>query len=372
MEKDSFLIKGTNSNCDIFTGTNLMPELIKYLKQKKVTKYVIVTDSNVRKFHGEKLLIKMISSNLPTALISFEAGEKSKTREMKAFVEDEMLKEKCDRDSMIIALGGGVVGDLVGFVAGTYMRGIPYVQVPTTTMAISDSSYGGKTGVDTPTGKNLIGVFHNPLAVFVDTSFLETLEKRNYINGLVEVVKHGLIKDKELYTFVKENLPIILSRNGVEYSTIMQKIFHDSMKIKMDIVLADSTESNLRKILNYGHTIGHAIEKLSNYSLLHGEAIAIGICVEAFIAYKKSILSKEDFKEQKELFVKMGLSTKIPLDIITTKIIETARIDKKNTNSQIEFVLIKEIGQYEIFENNNVTKAITEIELGQIIEEYKL
>jgi 3-dehydroquinate synthase len=370
MEKASFILENNDSVCNVFSGKKLNEEIVKYLIELKKAKYVIVTDSKVKELHGDTLLKQMNAAGLDSFLISFREGEKNKTRETKAFVEDEMFKEKCGRDTIIIALGGGVVGDLAGFVAGTYMRGIPVVQIPSTTIAIADSSMGGKTAIDVPAGKNLIGVFHQPIAVFMDPELLKTLDDRNYKSGLIEMVKHGIIRDKEFYEFFKENLKIVLAREGEEYERIMEKIMFDNIKIKKDVVVEDQRESNLRKVLNYGHTIGHAIEKLSNFDLLHGEAIAIGICVEAFLASKKNILSEQDFLEQKELIETLGLETRIPKEISTKDIIELMKLDKKARDGMPEFSLVKEIGKH-FEENGKIAKRFSLEDLEEVIEDYR-
>ena len=366
-----FELKNAPSFCEVFSGANLTPEIVKYLLEKKASKYAIITDSKVKTLHGERLLGELKKAGIDAFLISFPEGEKNKTRETKAFLEDELLKQKCGRDTIVIALGGGVVGDVAGFVAGTYMRGVPCVQIPTTTIAIGDSSYGGKTALDVPAGKNLIGVYHQPVAVFMDSVFLKTLDERNYVSGLVEIIKHGLIKDKKLYDFLKKNLKTITSRNGKDYEKIMETVFEENIKIKRDVVVADPTEKNLRKILNYGHTIGHAVEKLSNYKLLHGEAIAIGISAEAFLASRQGILSKEDFLEQKNLFESMGISTKIPAEIKTADILQLMKIDKKARNATPEFSLISKIGKYAEFEGGKVAKSFGAEDLENAIEEYR-
>lgn len=371
MKKTEFIIKGKDSRCQVFSGSHLFDEVVSYLKKQNKSKYVIITDSIVKRFHGDILLAKMLRQNLHTFLISFKAGEANKTRETKANIEDKMFKEKCGRDSYVIALGGGVVGDMAGFVAGTYMRGIPCIQIPTTTIAIGDSSYGGKTAIDVPAGKNLIGVFHNPEAVFMDSSLLVTLDNRNYVSGLVEIIKHSIIKDKKFYNFLKENIDTIITRKGNNYEKVVERVVMDNIAIKREVVAADPTESNLRKILNYGHTIGHAVEKLSNYSLLHGEAIAIGICAEAFLAYKRGIMSIEDFNEQRQIFKKMGLNINIPNKIITKDIVNLMSMDKKARNTRPEFSLIKKIGQYAVFKNGKVATSFPESSLYEAINEYR-
>lgn len=371
MQKMNFVLKSKERNCEVFSGYDIEYELINYVKNFKSDKFVIITDSRVEKLHAKNFYKKLIKENVNAFIVSFKEGEKNKTRKTKNMLEDFMFEKKCGRDTCIIAFGGGVVGDLAGFVAGTYMRGIPVIQVPTTTISIADSSYGGKTAIDVPAGKNLIGVYHQPLAVFMDAKYLLTLDERNYVSGLIEFIKHGWIKDKKFYEFIKNNLNIILNKKSNEYGKVMEKFMSNNIVIKRDIVVYDETESNLRKILNYGHTIGHAIEKLSNFKLLHGEAIAIGICVESFLAYKKNICSKETFIEQKNFINSIGLSTKIPDKIKTSDIVELMRLDKKARNSTPEITLISKIGKYAIFENKNVAKRFEIEELKKIINEYR-
>ena len=370
MNKVSFTLNNKDSTCDVFAGSNLYDEIINYLKKMNKSKYAIITDSKVEKLHGDNFLTKCEEAGLDVFMTSFKEGEKNKTRETKEKLEDALLAEECGRDALVIALGGGVTGDLAGFVAGTYMRGIPVVQIPTTTISIADSSYGGKTGLDVPAGKNLVGVFHQPVAVFMDTELLKTLDKRNYDSGLIEIIKHGIIKNKEFYNFLKENLDVILSREGEEYDKIMGKIVMDNIAIKREVVVEDQKESNLRKILNYGHTIGHAVEKLSNFDLLHGEAISIGICAEAFLTYKNGLCSEECFLEQKNIIKALGQETKIPEGISTDDIVELMKLDKKARNGMPEFSLVSEIGKY--FEEDGViAKRFTLEQLEEAIEKYK-
>ncbi|MBT7706260.1 3-dehydroquinate synthase [archaeon] len=370
MEKITLNLKNKDSVCDVFAGRGLYPEIVKYVKEMNKSQNVIITDSKVEKLHGERLLNLLKEEGVASFMISFPEGEKNKTRQTKATMEDEMFSNKCGRDTLVIALGGGVTGDMAGFVAGTYMRGIPVLQIPTTTIAIGDSSYGGKTAIDVPAGKNLIGVFHQPIAVFMDTDLLQTLDERNYISGLVEIIKHGMIKDIDFYNFLKENIEIISRPKNEGYNEIMGQVVMRNLLIKRDVVLEDQRESNLRKILNYGHTLGHAVEKLSNFDLLHGEAIAIGIAAEAFFAYKAGVMPKEDYLEQKDILESIGLSTKIPEYISTKEILDLMRLDKKARGGMPEFSLCKKNGQYAIFENGEVAKRFSREELEKWINEY--
>ncbi len=370
MQKRKFKLNSKVRTCEVFSGHNLEEEIIKYIKSFKANKFIIITDSKVEKLHARKFYEKLINEGINAFIVSFLEGEKSKNRETKEMLEDFMFEQKCGRDSCIIAFGGGVTGDLAGFVAATYMRGIPILQIPTTTISVVDSSYGGKTGIDVPAGKNLIGAYHQPEAVFVDVDYLKTLDKRNYISGLIETIKHGLIYDERLYNDFKKNINNIIKIDD-KNNEILSDILFRSILVKQKVVEQDETESNLRKILNYGHTIGHAIEKLSDFELLHGEAIAIGICAESYVAYKNKICSLQTFNEQKKFIESIGLSTKIPEYIKTNDIIQLMKLDKKARDSTPEFTLISDIGKYAVFENGNVAKRFNITELETLIEEYR-
>jgi 3-dehydroquinate synthase len=371
LKQNIFEIKSKDSACEVFSGFNLENEIIKRLKKFKSKKFVIITDSKVYKLHSKKFHEKLLINNIESEITFFPEGEKHKNRKTKAQIEDFMLEKKLGRDTIIIAFGGGVVGDLAGFVAATYMRGIKVIQIPTTTIAISDSSYGGKTAIDVPAGKNLIGAFHQPIAVFMDAKYLETLDKKNYVSGLTEIIKHGLIKDNKFYEFVKKNIGIILDRKNKNYGKIMEELMIKNIKIKRDVVKNDEKENNLRKILNYGHTMGHAVEKLSNFKLTHGEAISIGIVAESFLAMRKNICSEKTFLEQKNIFEKLNLPTRIPSVQKTKNIIDLMCVDKKARKSKPEFALISEIGKYAIKKNGEVSFSFEIEDLEKIIKEFR-
>jgi len=304
----------------------------------KANRYVVITDNNVKKLYGEK-----VAKNLKADLLSFPAGEKNKNRETKARLEDEMIKLGCGRDTLIIALGGGVVGDLAGFIAATYMRGIPYIQIPTTLLAMVDSSVGGKTAVDTAEGKNLIGVFCQPNKVLVDINYLDTLPKKQLINGLFEAIKMFLTHDKQMFNYTEKNLNKIINKD----KEVLQKIIKQAVKIKAEVVQRDEKENNERMVLNFGHTIGHVIEKLSDYKLLHGYAVGLGILVEARMAELLNILSANNYESIKRLFKQLGIDDRK----ITGKIeniIKVMNVDKKNNNGKSKFVLLKNIGEVSV------------------------
>jgi len=359
MEEISVNVEVKPQKYSIFIGHKILKDIALFIKKEKYAhRYAIITDSNVKPLYALSFFKYLQDLGLDTLLLNFPAGEKYKTRETKTFLDDALLNNHFGRDGAIVALGGGVVGDVAGFVAATYMRGIPYIQIPTTVISQADSSIGGKTAVDYPQGKNLIGSFHHPKSVFIDTNTLLTLDNRNYRSGLIEIIKHGLIRDSKLFEFFTQNKDYILNTNYKEYPEIITKLMRMNCAIKNDIVSKDTRERNLRKILNYGHTVGHAIEHLSGYSLLHGEAVSIGIAVEAYFSYKLGFCSKEDYLKQIDLIKQIKLPSCIPDGIEPGDIIEKMFIDKKARGGKPEFVIIEKIGKTKLFKGENTTEAI--------------
>jgi len=277
----------------------------------------------------------------PYILITIPAGEKSKNRKNKELIEDMMFESNMARDSAIIALGGGVVGDIAGFVASTYNRGIPYVQYPSSLVACVDSSIGGKTAIDTKHGKNLIGSFYQPWKVYIDLNTLTTLKKQEIKEGMAEIIKYGIIYDSDFFGYISDHINEIFNYD----MDVLKKIIKRSCEIKGFVVENDEKESNLRKILNFGHTVGHAVEQLSNYSITHGNAISIGMVIEAKIAAKSHILNNESVKMIYEIFRRAGLPTELKSNIDRSKIIETMKLDKKARKGNIEFALPEKIGE---------------------------
>jgi 3-dehydroquinate synthase len=305
-------------------------------------KCAIITDSNVEKLYAKDLEKKLNQEGLFSKVFSFPAGEKSKTFATVISLGRKMIKSGFDRKSLIIALGGGVVGDVAGFLASIYERGIKFIQIPTTLLAQIDSSIGGKTGVDVPEGKNLFGTFYQPLEVMTDINFLATLPKKEIKNGLAELIKYGMIKDSRLFEFLRNN-----------YSNLGEKelaeIIEKASGIKAAIVSKDEKESGERTILNYGHTIGHAIETIENYRISHGEAVALGMVCEGKISNTLGLLSAADLKKQIELIRLIGL----PVNYCgnTDKLIEIMRRDKKAQAGNPHFVLPIKIGAVKNEEN---------------------
>ncbi|MCK5709692.1 MAG: 3-dehydroquinate synthase, partial [Deltaproteobacteria bacterium] len=303
--------------------------------------FAIITDSTVESLYGTDLSEGFTKNDLENKIISFPPGEQNKNRDTKAWIEDQMLENKFARDSVVIALGGGVVGDIAGYVAASYARGLPYVQIPTTLVACVDSSIGGKTAVDTAHGKNLVGAFHQPWAVYIDVNTLLTLNDKEIREGLAETIKYGVISDDELFSFLEENMHLIFSYDKKALTHIIKR----GCLIKAKVVEKDEKESNLRKILNFGHTIGHAVENLSQYKISHGEAISIGMVAEGKLAVKMQLWSEGELNKLVSLIMNAGLATQIPDYMKVNDIISAMKLDKKSRSGQIEMVLPKRIGE---------------------------
>lgn len=350
-----------DNSYDIFIDNRLIDNLAVDLKRSPIANaYAIVTDSNVGKLYGKKLLNDLQNKNIYAHLITFPAGEKHKNRKTKEMIENEMLDLALGRDTCIIALGGGVVGDLAGFVAATYMRGIPYIQIPTTLLAMVDSSIGGKVGIDTMHAKNVIGAFYQPKKVIIDLNFLKTLPKSELINGLAEIVKLALIKDKDFFHFLEKNIDKIL---GYDLNALKQTIKR-CCEIKASIIVQDEKEKGLRRILNYGHTIGHAIESALNYKISHGHAIAIGMSYAAKLSAKQGFLHEGSVIRQNNLLEYIGLPRRLSHHRLKpNKILEHVQYDKKIRNSRISFVLLNSIG------DTFISDEITLEDIKNILEE---
>ena len=303
-------------------------------------RYVIVTDANVNPLYGRRVLERLQASSRPVDIIEIPAGEHSKSLETVRRVTRRLVGLGASRKSLIIALGGGVVGDVAGFVASIYMRSIPYIQIPTTLLAQVDSSVGGKTGVDLLEGKNLVGTFYQPKAVYIDLSVLKTLSDRDFGNGLAEIIKYSIIANHGLFELLEQENVGIKKRDV----PLMKNLVGRSCKIKAGIVEMDEKESDLRRVLNFGHTIGHALEAASNYGLSHGEAVAIGMVGAAMISHKLSHLDEDAFGRIVSLIESYGLPTKIPAGMETAKISGFMTTDKKVVGGQLHFVLAKAIG----------------------------
>lgn len=304
-----------------------------------VSRWAVITDSNLEHICAPALMAEIEKQPHPAEVFSFPAGEASKTREIKSRIEDEMLGAGFGRDSGVVALGGGVVGDLAGFMAATYCRGVPYIQIPTTLVACVDSAVGGKTGVDTPAGKNLIGAFHQPEAVYADISLLSTLPRSGMMEGAAEVIKYGVIKDAGLFEFLEKNMAALLDGD----TETVARVVEESCRIKADVVEKDERERDLRKILNFGHTVGHAVEMLSGYSVSHGEAVAIGMVKEAEIAVSMGLLPRADAERIRRLVEAAGLPADLP-EGDKARLFAAMKLDKKARAGSVEMALPSRIG----------------------------
>lgn len=320
-------------------GTDFLPNVLAKIKTLLPKKNLfVITDANVARAGYLKKLTK--NSKLPCYIIS-PAGEKSKHIKTVTKIIESMEKKAFGRDCAVVALGGGTVGDIAGFVAAIYKRGVPVIQIPTTTVAQADSAIGGKTGVDSSISKNAYGSFWHPAAVYIDVSTLKTLDKKQFNAGLVETIKHALIADEKYFKYLQKNLKAILARKSgpLEYIAIK------NCQIKAAVVETDPYEKNKRRILNYGHTIGHAVESASNYKLLHGEAVAIGIIAANIIEQKLGLGGEKRLIELKKLFKQLNISLKIPKSITKRQILDIISRDKKAVNKWPRFVLLEKTGK---------------------------
>jgi len=304
-------------------------------------RYAIITDTNVGPLYGSALRASLDESR--TLLFTIPAGEVYKTRDMWAKLTDGMLDAGFGRDTTVVALGGGVVGDLAGFVAATYMRGVPYVQVPTTLLAMIDASVGGKTGVDTPAGKNLVGAFHQPAVVIADTMALASLPIEHLRAGAAEAIKHGVIADAAYFDAVCRMVPRLGSTSGGDDA--MLDFVARSIEIKADVVNRDERESGVRKTLNFGHTIGHAVESASGFSLLHGEAVAIGMVYESVLAERLGVAEAGTASRVREAVRAAGLPETRPTSVSVDAVLDSARGDKKARAGRVEYALPTSVGR---------------------------
>lgn len=332
------LKKVIDSSYKIFIEKGIIERLPEYLGVvSSGQKYAIITDSRTKKIHGNNLMKSFKKNGILCEIFAFEAGEKSKNIKTVEHLAKAMIAKNFTRKDVIIAFGGGVVGDVAGFLASIFVRGIPYIQIPTTLLAMVDSAIGGKTGVDMDCGKNLLGTIVQPIAVFIDINFLKTLPENQIRNGLAEIIKYGVIKDPELFKFIEQNLKKIFALDEKSIKYIIEK----SAAIKVKVIENDEMECKDRMILNYGHTYGHALEKLSNYKLLHGYAISIGMVMANGMAIEKGLLSKPDAERIKKLLTKAGL----PVYTMKKPTMKDLLSDKKRTGDFINFVLPRKIGE---------------------------
>lgn len=324
----------------------------------KEKKLCIITDSNVDKLYGKEVLKELKACARSVSKFVFEAGEENKTLDTVKEAYKFLIENGFDRKDMLVALGGGVVGDLTGYVAATYLRGVDFIQIPTTLLSQLDSSIGGKTGVDFDGYKNMVGAFKMPRLVYMNISTLKSLDDRQFYSGFAEVMKHGLIKDSKFYEWQIENMYEICERD----LDVLTELVERSCMIKKAVVEKDPEEKGERALLNFGHTIGHAIEKYMNFTMLHGECVALGCVAAAYISLKRELLSADEYYEIRDMFVPFNLP--ISIDNIDAKeILRLTKSDKKMEAGRVKFILLKKIGKAYI------DRTVTDEEILAAIEE---
>jgi len=353
---------GSNSY-NIHIGPGLLVQTGQWLKEMGFSdKLVIITDPSVQRLYGGTLKQSLTASGFKVTTLQVPEGEEQKSLETAGRLYHELTDLYAERTTPILALGGGVIGDLAGFVAATYMRGVPLIQIPTTLLAQGDSSIGGKVAVNHGLLKNKIGAFYHPRLTISDISTLKTLSPRELSGGLAEIIKHGAILDGEFFSYLEENLDKIKSSDD----RVLETIVFRSAKIKARVVEKDELDLGLRNILNYGHTVGHAIESVSELKVWHGEAVAIGMLAEARISNKLGILDKNEVIRLKGVIAKAGLPTQIP-SLQREELIQAMKHDKKILQGKIRFVLPKSIG--DVFITDEVTPSLIEQALVEWNEE---
>jgi len=326
---------------DIRIGRGLGPRISVDLRRRALARrFVVITDDNLASRHGRRLLGALRRRGLAADILVIPAGEASKTRRVRDHLEDRLIAIGADRGTALVALGGGVVGDLAGFVAATFHRGIPFVQVPTTLVGMVDSAIGGKTGINHPDGKNLIGAYHPPAAIYIDIDYLKTLPPRQFRAGLAEVVKCGVVADPDLFETLERWPDRVLRRDP----DLLSRVIESCCRIKARVVSEDPRESGRRTILNFGHTIGHALETVSRYRIAHGEAVAMGMVAEARIAARAGLGTEALVPRIAGLLAALGLPTAVPARHAAAAILAVARRDKKARGGRIACALPVRLG----------------------------
>lgn len=340
---DRITVNYENKPCYDIVFSNNFADIIDELKKFNISnkRICIVTESNVGPLYANELL-ELIKPNCKDIFIyQFEAGESNKNTDTVNGIYRALIEHKFDRNDMLLALGGGVTGDITGFAAATYLRGIDFVQIPTTLLAQVDSSIGGKTGVDYEAYKNMVGAFYMPKLVYMNISTLLSLPDREYLSGMGEVIKHALIKDNEFIYWLKDNKDGILTRN---YDVLSKMVFVNC-NIKRNVVENDPKEKGERALLNFGHTIGHAVEKYTSFSMLHGECVSIGMSAAAYLSTEKGYITnaEKDFINQFILDFNLPISAS-DYDLDPAKVVEATLNDKKMDSGVIKFILLKSLG----------------------------
>jgi 3-dehydroquinate synthase len=352
----------TTRSYEIHIGTEILDRMGMIIAMHRwAERYVLVTDENVTALHGARVQAALEKAGLRVDRIEVAPGELSKSVPTLLTLTDRLTALGADRQTALIALGGGVVGDLAGFAASIYMRGIPVIQVPTTLLAQVDSSIGGKTGVDTPAGKNLLGAFHQPKAVFIDVAFLRTLSNGMLRSGLAEVIKYGVIDSPDLLSDLEETA----AQNGLREALFLERIVATACRIKKQLVESDERDRGIRRILNFGHTVGHAVESSSGYRLSHGESVAIGMAAAARLSERLHGLPAADVSRIAAAIRAVGLPGRLPAGMDPEEIRSRLKLDKKTEGGTTHYVLLKKMGMP--FLNGGIPEGI----LRETLEEMK-
>lgn len=307
---------------------------------KACSAFALISDDHIKPLYSDLLKKCFINAQKKCFQFSFPQGERHKTRATKEILEDQMLENGLGADTCLIAVGGGVTTDLAGFLASTYCRGVPYVIIPTSLLAMVDASIGGKNGVNTSFGKNLIGTINQPKKVIIDIEVLKTLRTRDLRDGFVEIIKHALIADPCLFDYLVKHSKELLCQDSVT----LEHVIFESCRIKSEIVMLDEKAKGKRNLLNFGHTIGHALENLTDYSLTHGEAVAIGILVESYIAFQMKLISQTIVDCIRNVFLEYGLPLKLKIKLAPVAMLQAMSLDKKSLGSSPRFVIIEKVG----------------------------
>jgi 3-dehydroquinate synthase len=354
-------VKPGQNSYSIIIGAGILAQTGEKLKELSLKdKAVIITNPTVNKLYGAIVKQSLRDAGFKTTTLSVADGEEFKTLESAGKLYEQLAEWGAERSTAILALGGGVIGDLAGFVAATYMRGVPLVQIPTTLLAQCDSSIGGKTAVDYKHLKNEIGTFYQPKMTISDVTTLKSLPEKEFTGGLAEVIKHAVIKDEKFFSYLETNLDRLKSLDN----NVLEAVVAKSARIKVGFVEQDAKDTGIRNILNFGHTVGHAVESVSHFQVSHGQGVSIGMTAAAGIAVQMELMDKENAVRLEKLLKKAGLPTKLP-QMEVKQVMQMMRYDKKVQGGKIRFVLPRAIGQ--VFITDEMSPAVIEKVLGEMI-----
>jgi len=350
--------------CKVCVGRGVPGDLVGWIVDEFSGRLIVViSDSTVAPLHAEPLARSLRAKKLRVELLCFPEGEANKVRATKSRLEDQLFDLGAARDTVIVAVGGGVTGDLAGFIAATWHRGVPVIQVPTSLLAMVDAALGGKTAVDLPGGKNLVGAFHQPVGLYADVDSLATLPSERFIEGLAEVVKSAAIADVRLFRTLEGHVDRLLARDP----ELLEEVVVACLRIKGRVVRRDERERGRRAILNFGHTVAHALEAVSGFDLPHGHAVAYGMCVEGRLAIDAVGFPPRHFDRLRQLLQEVGLPTKLPRELSVQPLVEATHRDKKVRGGQVHYALPRRLGR--MLTGDDVTVTLDDDTLRTAIEE---